>query len=167
MIHDVEHETMPREDLEALQLRRLQAVVERVYHMVPFYRRRMDEMGVKPEHIRTLKDVSLLPLTVKQDLRDNYPFGMFAVPMDQIVRIHASSGTTGKPTPVALHPAGHRHLVRADGPGTGRRRRPPGRYHPQCLRLRPVHRRLGSTMAPSGWAPRVIPYQAAIPDARS
>ena len=101
MIHDVEHETMPREDLEALQLRRLQAVVERVYHMVPFYRRRMDEMAVKPEHIRTLADLKLLPFTTKQDLRDNYPFGMFAVPMEQIVRIHASSGTTGKPTPVA------------------------------------------------------------------
>ena len=101
MIRDVEHETMPREDLETLQLKRLQTVVERVYHLVPFYRRRMDEMGIKPEDIRTLEDVRLLPLTVKQDLRDNYPFGMFAAPMDQIVRIHASSGTTGKPTPVA------------------------------------------------------------------
>ena len=101
MIRDVEHETMPREDLEALQLKRLQAVVERVYHLVPFYRRRMDELGVKPEHIRTLEDIRLLPFTAKQDLRDNYPFGMFAAPMDQIVRIHASSGTTGKPTPVA------------------------------------------------------------------
>jgi phenylacetate-CoA ligase len=101
MIRDVEHETMPREDLEALQLKRLQAVVERVYHLVPFYHRRMDEMGVKPQHIRTLADLQLLPYTTKQDIRDNYPFGMFAVPMDQIVRIHASSGTTGKPTPVA------------------------------------------------------------------
>ena len=101
MIRDVEHETMPREDLEALQLKRLQAVVERVYHLVPFYRRRMDELGVKPEHIRILEDIRLLPLTVKQDLRDNYPFGMFAAPMEQIVRIHASSGTTGKSTPVA------------------------------------------------------------------
>jgi phenylacetate-CoA ligase len=101
MIRDVEHETMPRENLEALQLKRLQAVVERVYHLVPFYRRRMDEMGVKPQHIRTLADLKLLPYTTKQDIRDNYPFGMFAVPMDQIVRIHASSGTTGKPTPVA------------------------------------------------------------------
>ena len=101
MIRDIEHETMPREALEALQLKRLQAVVERVYHLVPFYRRRMDELGVKPEHIRSLADLRLLPFTTKQDLRDNYPFGMFAVPMDQIVRIHASSGTTGKPTPVA------------------------------------------------------------------
>ncbi|MEJ2671806.1 MAG: phenylacetate--CoA ligase [Deltaproteobacteria bacterium] len=101
MIRDVEHETMPREDLEILQLKRLQAVVERVYHLVPFYRRRMDELGVKPKHIRTVEDIRLLPFTAKQDLRDNYPFGMFAAPMDQIVRIHASSGTTGKPTPVA------------------------------------------------------------------
>jgi phenylacetate-CoA ligase len=101
MIRDVFYETMPREDLEALQLRRLQAVVERVYHLVPFYRRRMDELGVKPEHIHSLADLELLPFTTKQDLRDNYPFGMFAAPLDQIVRIHASSGTTGKPTPVA------------------------------------------------------------------
>ncbi len=101
MIRDVENETQPREDLEALQLRRLQAVVERVYHLVPFYRRHLDEAGVKPEDVRTLEDLSRLPFTVKQDLRDNYPFGMFATPMSQIVRIHASSGTTGKSTPVA------------------------------------------------------------------
>jgi len=92
---------MPREDLTALQFRRLRAVVERVYHLVPFYRRRMDELKLKPEHIHSLKDLALLPFTTKQDLRDNYPFGMFAVPMEQVVRIHASSGTTGKPTPVA------------------------------------------------------------------
>ena len=101
MIRDVEYETLPREALEAIQLKRLQAVVERVYHLVPFYRRRMGKLGIKPEHIRSLADLKLLPFTTKQDLRDNYPFGMFAAPMDQIVRIHASSGTTGKPTPVA------------------------------------------------------------------
>ena len=101
MIRDVENETLPREDLEALQLRRLQAVVERVYHLVPFYRRRLDEAGMKPEDVRSLEDLRRLPFTVKQDLRDNYPFGMFAAPMSQIVRIHASSGTTGKSTPVA------------------------------------------------------------------
>jgi phenylacetate-CoA ligase len=100
MLYDIGHETLPREDLEALQLRRLQAVVERVYHLVPFYRRRMDEVGVRPEHLRTITDLELLPFTTKQDLRDNYPFGMFAAPMEQVVRIHASSGTTGKPTPV-------------------------------------------------------------------
>ncbi|MDD2903996.1 MAG: phenylacetate--CoA ligase [Syntrophales bacterium] len=101
MIRDIEAETMPREDLRALQLQRLQAVVERVYHLVPFYRRRLDEAKVKPEDIRTLDDLQRLPFTTKQDIRDNYPFGLFATPMDQIVRIHASSGTTGKPTPVA------------------------------------------------------------------
>jgi phenylacetate-CoA ligase len=100
MIYDIENETRPREDLEALQLTRLKAVVERVYHLVPFYRRRLDEAGVKPEDIRSLADLSRLPFTTKQDLRDNYPFGMFAAPMEQIVRLHASSGTTGKPTPV-------------------------------------------------------------------
>jgi phenylacetate-CoA ligase len=101
MIRDIAHETMPREDLEALQLKRLQTVVERVYHLVPFYRRSMDALGLRPEHIRSLQDLKLLPFTSKQNLRDNYPFGMFAVPMDQVVRIHASSGTTGKSTPVA------------------------------------------------------------------
>jgi phenylacetate-CoA ligase len=101
MIRDIENETMPREDLRALQLTRLQAIVERVYHLVPFYRRRLDEAGVKPGDIRTLDDLQRIPFTTKQDIRDNYPFGMFAAPMDQIVRIHASSGTTGKPTPVA------------------------------------------------------------------
>jgi phenylacetate-CoA ligase len=101
MIRDVDHETMPREDLASLQFRRLQTVVERVYHLVPFYRRRMAELAVKPEHIRSLADLRLLPFTTKQDIRDNYPFGLCAVPMDQVVRIHASSGTTGKPTPVA------------------------------------------------------------------
>jgi phenylacetate-CoA ligase len=101
MIRDIENETMPREDLRALQLQRLQAIVERVYHLVPFYRRRLDEAGVKPEDIRTLDDLKRLPFTTKQDIRDNYPFGLFASPMAQIVRLHASSGTTGKPTPVA------------------------------------------------------------------
>ncbi|MFW6127111.1 MAG: phenylacetate--CoA ligase family protein [Thermodesulfobacteriota bacterium] len=100
MIRDYYAETLPREDLEALQLRRLQALVERVYHLVPFYRRHLDRVGFKPEHLRTLADLEHLPFTTKQDIRDNYPFGMFAVPMDQVVRIHASSGTTGKSTPV-------------------------------------------------------------------
>ncbi len=101
MIRDIENETMPREGLRALQLQRLQAIVERVYHLVPFYRRSLDEAGVKPEDIRTLDDLQRLPFTTKQDIRDNYPFGLFASPMAQIVRLHASSGTTGKPTPVA------------------------------------------------------------------
>ena len=97
LIWDREHETMPRPKLEKLQLERLQRTVERCYQRVPFYREKMDEMGVKPEDIKTLKDVSRLPFTTKYDLRENYPFKMFAEPMERVVRLHASSGTTGKP----------------------------------------------------------------------
>ena len=100
MIFNEEFETLPREALEAIQLRRLQALVERVYNLVPFYRQKYDAVGLKPGDIKSLKDLQRLPFTTKQDLRDNYPFGMFAVPMEQVVRIHASSGTTGKPTVV-------------------------------------------------------------------
>ncbi|WP_022662703.1 phenylacetate--CoA ligase family protein [Paucidesulfovibrio longus] len=100
MIFDVEHETLPREELEALQLRRLQSLVERVYHNVPFYKKRLEEKGVRPGDIQKLDDVRHLPFTEKQDLRNNYPYGMFAVSMENIVRIHSSSGTTGKATVV-------------------------------------------------------------------
>ena len=97
MIWNEEFETLPREALEALQFKRLKATVERVYETVPFYKKKFDEMGVKPAQVKTLKDLQLLPFTVKNDLRDNYPFGLFSVPMEQVVRVHASSGTTGKP----------------------------------------------------------------------
>lgn len=100
MIYDIEYETMPREGLEAIQLRRLQATAERVFATVPFYRKKFQEAGVVPGDIRNLSDIQKLPFTTKQDLRDNYPYGMFAVPMDNVVRIHASSGTTGQPTVV-------------------------------------------------------------------
>jgi phenylacetate-CoA ligase len=97
MIWNEEFETLPREALEALQLKRLQATVERVYATVPFYRKKFDEMGIKPSHVKTLNDLKILPFTIKNDLRDNYPFGLFSVPMESVVRVHASSGTTGKP----------------------------------------------------------------------
>jgi phenylacetate-CoA ligase len=100
MIFDIEFETLPREALEAIQLRRLKVTVERVYATVPYYKKKLDEAGVTPSDIRSLKDLSRLPFLTKQDLRDNYPFGLFAVPMDNVVRIHASSGTTGQPTVV-------------------------------------------------------------------
>ena len=93
-------ETFSREEMETLQLARLQETVQRVYDKVPYYRAKMDEKGVKPQDIKTLADLSKLPFTTKQDMRDTYPFGLFAVPQDEIVRIHASSGTTGKPTVV-------------------------------------------------------------------
>ena len=93
-------ETMSREDLRALQARRLRETVERVYHLVPFYRRKLEEAGVRPEDIRSVDDLRRLPFTLKQDLRDHYPFGLFAAPLEQVIRIHSSSGTTGKPTVV-------------------------------------------------------------------
>jgi len=97
---DKEKECMPREELEELQLRRLKETVYRVYAFVPAYKAKMDQAGIKPEDINRLKDLQKLPFTTKQDLRDNYPFGLFALPMSQVVRIHSSSGTTGKPTVV-------------------------------------------------------------------
>ena len=100
MIYNMEFETLPREALEAIQLRRLRNTVERVNATVPFYREKFREAGVSPADIRSLDDLKRLPFTTKQDLRDNYPFGMFAVPMDNVVRIHASSGTTGRATVV-------------------------------------------------------------------
>lgn len=93
-------ETLSRSEIEKLQLERLQETVARVYKKVPYYRAKMDEMGVKPQDIQSLADLQKLPFTTKQDMRDTYPFGLFAVPQDELVRIHASSGTTGKPTVV-------------------------------------------------------------------
>jgi len=100
MIWNQQYETLPREEMQALQLKRLQAIVERVYTLVPYYRGKMDEAGVKPGDIQTLADIKHLPFTTKEDLRLNYPYGLFTVPLDQVVRIHASSGTTGKATVV-------------------------------------------------------------------
>ncbi|MDR9501176.1 MAG: phenylacetate--CoA ligase [Desulfurivibrionaceae bacterium] len=100
MIFNEEYETMPREALEALQLKRLQKQIARVYATVPYYAGKMDEAGVKPEDITCLADIHRLPFTTKEDLRKNYPFGLFTVPMEEVVRIHASSGTTGQPTVV-------------------------------------------------------------------
>jgi len=99
-MYEVENETMPREELETLQLKRLQYLVEKLYHNVPFYREKFNERGLKPEHVKSLKDLQYLPFTAKQDLRNNYPYGLFASPKENIVRIHASSGTTGKATVV-------------------------------------------------------------------
>ena len=100
MIYNEEFETLPREALKALQLKRLQQVVSRVYHGVGFYKKSFDKAGVTPDDLKTLDDLKRFPFTSKQDLRDNYPFGMFAVPMSNVVRLHASSGTTGRSTVV-------------------------------------------------------------------
>ncbi len=97
MIRDAEREAMPRKELEKLQLERLKNVVRYVYEKVPYYRRTMKERKVTPDDIKTLADLAKLPFTSKADFRDNYPFGLTCVPMDQVVRIQSSSGTTGKP----------------------------------------------------------------------
>ncbi len=99
-MHDRAVETMPRPQLAALQFDRLRRMLERAYRDVPHYRRSFDEAGVKPSDLASLADLAKFPFTKKTDLRDNYPFGMFALPRNQLPRIHASSGTTGKPTVV-------------------------------------------------------------------
>jgi phenylacetate-CoA ligase len=100
MFYNKKIETMAREDLKKLQAERLRKTVERVYNNVPLYRERFDKYGIKPEHIKTVDDLKNLPFTYKTDLRDTYPYGLFAAPMQEVVRIHASSGTTGKQTVV-------------------------------------------------------------------
>jgi phenylacetate-CoA ligase len=98
MIYNEEFETLPREALRALQVKRLQQVLERVYHSVGFYKKSLDAAKIKPPEIKSITDMGKLPFITRQDLRDNYPFGLFAVPMSNIVRLHASSGTSGRST---------------------------------------------------------------------
>ncbi len=97
MYWDRENETMSRDELADLQLKKLKASVERTYNNVPFCRQSFEKKGVTPEDVQTLDDLRKLPFTIKNDLRDNYPFGLFAEPLDKVVRLQASSGTTGKP----------------------------------------------------------------------
>ena len=126
MIYQPEIETMGRAEMEALQLKRLQETVAYVYERVPMYKERLDALRVKPEDIQSLDDIRRLPFTVKDDLRDHYPYDLFAVPMKEIVRIHASSGTTGRPTVV------------------GYTRDDIEMWSADFFRLRSVHRRAGA-----------------------
>jgi len=100
-IYSPDYETMPRAALRQLQLERLQATINRAYKNVPFYRRRLDELGLEPEDFQHLEDLGRLPFTTKQDLRDSYPYDLVAVPLREVVRFHLSSGTTGAPTVIA------------------------------------------------------------------
>ena len=95
-------ETASRDEIEALQLERLRLTLARAYANVAHYRRAFDAEGVHPDDLKSLADLAKFPFTTKKELRENYPFGMFAVPREQVVRVHASSGTTGKPTVVGL-----------------------------------------------------------------
>jgi len=97
MYWDEKFETMPTAELQKFQLRKLKETVAWAYERIPFYHRKLDELGIKPSSIKVLDDIAKLPFTAKNDLRDNYPFGLCAVPLKEIVRVHASSGTTGKP----------------------------------------------------------------------
>ena len=101
MFWDKEAETLKPEELEKLQLRRLRAIIDYCFHNSRFYRAKLKEAKIYPQDIRSLEDITKIPFTMKEDLRDNYPYGMLAVPREEVVRIHASSGTTGKPTIVA------------------------------------------------------------------
>ncbi len=96
-------ESASREEIESTQLKRLQETARRVYAVNPFYKEKFEELGITPEDIRSLEDLQRLPFTRKQDLRNHYPFGLFCVPMSEVVRIHSSSGTTGKPTVVGYN----------------------------------------------------------------
>ena len=168
MIYNIEFETLPREALEAIQLRRLQATVQRVYATVPFYRKKFEEAGISPADIKTLKDLQRLPFTTKQDLRDNYPFGMFAVPMDNVVRIHASSGTTGKPTVVGYTARDIATWVGTDGPGPGRRGRLAAATSftmPTAMGSSPAG--WGSTTGQNVWGLRLSRSRAETPSVRS
>ena len=100
MFWNEEFETLPREAIESLQLKRLQQTVQRVYATVPFYRESFKKANLTPDDIKSLEDLKRIPFTLKSDMRDSYPYGLFAAPLDEVVRIHASSGTTGKPTVV-------------------------------------------------------------------
>jgi phenylacetyl-CoA:acceptor oxidoreductase subunit 1 len=133
-------ETMPRPALAELQTQRLKRTLEQAYANVPHYRRKFDAAGVKPGDLRTSADLSRFPFAVKTDLRDNYPFGMFAVPREQLIRLHASSGTTGKATVVGYTKGDldrWADLMALAGLRRGQARR----HRPQRLRLRPLHRR--------------------------
>ncbi len=108
-------EALSADEMHKLQSIRLKRVVEHVYANTPFYRKKMMEMGITPDDINDIDDIVKLPFTTKDDLRNNYPFGLMAVPMSEIVRIHASSGTTGRPTVVGYTRRDITGLVRMSG----------------------------------------------------
>ncbi|MEE3921630.1 hypothetical protein V2I01_35280 [Micromonospora sp. BRA006-A] len=129
------------DELRALQLDRLRHSLRHAYDDVPHYRHAFDALGAHPDDLREPADLARFPFTTKAELRENYPFGMFAVPRERVARLHASSGTTGRPTVVGYTRARPRHLGEAHGPLDPRRRGPPRRPGARRVRLRAVHRR--------------------------
>ena len=116
MIWNERYETMEGERLRELQGQRLRELVEKLYRRVPFYREKMDGVGVRPADIRSIEDLPRLPFTTKEEMREVYPLKMLAVDLGEIVEVHTSSGTTGKPVVDAYTAGGHRPLVGGDGP---------------------------------------------------
>ena len=134
-------ELMSRDELEALQLQRLQHTVAYAYERVAMYKKKFDDAGVRPEDLKELSDLAKFPYTDKEDLRQAYPFGMFAVPQQEVARIHASSGTTGRATVVGYTRKDLEIWETLFARSHPRLRREDGLESPQRLRLRPVHRR--------------------------
>ena len=153
--------------LRKLQLERLQAVVRRAYDKVPPFRARMQAGGVTPENIRSLEDIARLPFTVKADLRDNYPFGLFASPMEEVVRLHASSGTTGKPIVVAYTQEDVDVWTNAMVRTLAACGLHKGDIVQNAYGYGLFTGGLGATTAPKGWAPRSSRFRAATPTGRS
>ena len=168
MIWNTERETLSRSELEALQSELLRRQVAAVYEKVPFYRQAFRDRGLRPDDIRSVNDLTRLPFTRKADFRDNYPFGLLAVPRRELSRIHASSGTTGKPTVVAYTRNDLANWREVCARNLARRRRDARRHGANRHGLRPVHRRPGAgTMAANIWAPRWCPCPPATPNDRS
>ena len=139
-------ECMDRAQLSRLQAEKLKVTAKKVYENVPFYKKAFDEKGIKPDDIRSLDDLKHLPFTVKNDLRDNYPFGLFAAKQEDIVRVHASSGTTGKPTVVGYTARDIKNWGGPDGEDICVRRRQQELSNTGGIRLRLVHRRAWRTL---------------------
>lgn len=145
-------ETASRDEIEALQFHRMKRSLKHAFENSPFYRNRFIQADVHPEDLKSLKDIAKFPFTVKQDLRDTYPFGMFAVPQTKLVRIHGSSGTTGKPTVVGYTAADIDHwanlIARSIRAAGGR---PGDMLHtPMAMGCSPAAS--ARITAPSGWA---------------
>lgn len=141
-------ETMKRADIEALQLERLKWTVDYCINNVKFYHDRLTPLGISGDKIKCLKDIQYIPYTTKTDLRDNYPFGLFAVPQKDIVRIHASSGTTGKPTVVGIHKKRPCKLGGGHCQNSHRRRSHLRRHCSDMLRIRYVYGSFGPSLRP-------------------
>ncbi|MEI3503665.1 MAG: hypothetical protein V8Q42_08495 [Anaerovoracaceae bacterium] len=145
MIWNKEMECADRSTMRVLQLKKLKATVKHVYDNVEHYRKKMDEAGVKPEDIQSLDDITKLPFVTKEDIAENYPTGLFAVPMKDIVRVHASSGTTGKPKIVGYTRNDLDMWGECVARGLTMAGADQGFRCPCFIRIRTFHRRHGST----------------------